>query len=432
MSVQATDSAGVRGGYRYFVVGMLAVVYTFNFLDRQILSILAEPIRKDLNLSDTELGMLTGLTFAVFYTFCGIPIAWLADRSNRVRIITFCCAVWSLFSAACGLAQNFTQLAIARVGVAIGEAGGSPPSYSLISDYFPPKERGKALALYSLGVPIGSMIGAGAGGWLAAEFGWRVAFFVVGLPGLVLSLIAFLTIKEPQRGRLDPIADGAATHEPSPPIAEAIAAFFTNRTLLLTAIAAGMTAFVGYGMLNWNAAYLIRVKGMSLTEIALYFSLILGITGAIGTFMSGWLADRLSRIDRRWYAWIPAIAFAVEIPFFVGFLLAPTWQIAILFVAVPFLMNNVYLAPAIAVVQNAVPPSRRTISGAILLFVLNIIGLGGGPLFVGMISDAAKPAYGENSLMIGLAALIPVIVLTIGAHLLSAMSIGRDKRLSAL
>lgn len=430
MSVDAVAAPKTATSYRYLVVWLLAVVYTLNFLDRQIVSILAEPIRKDLNLTDTQLGMLGGIAFALFYTTFGIPIGWLADRAPRVWIISAACALWSLFTALCGTATNFIQLALFRMGVGIGEAGGSPPSYSLISDYFKPEERGTALAIYSLGVPAGSMFGSALGGWIAAEHGWRMAFFVMGIPGLIMALILLLVVKEPKRGGLDALAADGESHDKPPPIFTAIAGFFSNRTLVLTAIAAGLSAFVGYAALTWNPPFLMRVKGMSLTQVAAYYSLVLGITGMIGTFGAGWLVDKLSVKDRRWFAWVPAIAFAITIPFWIALLYAPTWQIALACIAIPALLNTCYLAPALAVVQNAVAPNRRTISGAVLLFILNLIGLGAGPVYVGRISDMAKAEYGDNSLTVGFAALIPIVGITIVAHLIAAWSIGRDKRLA--
>ncbi|HEX4713146.1 MFS transporter [Phenylobacterium sp.] len=431
MTSATTTAPKAATGYRYVVVGLLAVVYTFNFMDRQILSTLAEPIRKDLNLSDTALGALGGLTFALFYTTFGIPVAWLSDRFKRVWIMAAACGIWSVFTAGCGLATNFTQLALSRMMVGIGEAGGSPPSYSLISDYFPAKERGAGLAIYSLGVPLGSMLGVALGAGVAAAHGWRVAFFVVGLPGVLLALIMLLVVREPKRGGLDEFALGADAHAPAPPAHRAIREFFSNRTLLFTAIACGLSAFVGYAMLNFNAPLLMRVKGMTLKEVSLYYSLVVGVTGAVGTFTSGWMADKLSQRDRRWYSWIPAIAFTLTIPALAGLIWAPTWPIALMFLAIPALLNNMYLAPALAVVQNAVSPGQRTMAGAILLFVLNLIGLGGGPLFLGHVSDMAKPRFGDHSLLIGYAALAPVIVIAIVAHLAAANSIARDKRLAA-
>jgi MFS family permease len=432
MTAAAATGAKTSPGYRYLVVWLLVIVYTLNFLDRQLVSVLAEPIRKDLNLTDTQLGMLGGIYFAAFYTLFGIPVGWLADRTKRIWIMSGACALWSLFTMGCGLAGNFLQLAIMRMGVGIGEAGGSPPSYSLISDYFPPKERGTGLAIYSLGVPLGSMLGAAIGAGIAAHYGWRMAFIAVGAPGVLMALVLLLVVREPKRGGLDAYADGKAGHEPPPPLLSAVSAFFANRTLLLTALSSGLSAFVGYAGLNWNTPFLMRVKGMSLGEVAAYYSLVLGVTGVIGTFMAGWLADKLGQRDRRWYAWIPAAAFAITIPFWGLILWAPSWPLTLLFIAVPALLNNMYLAPALAVVQNAVPPARRTISGATLLFVLNLVGLGGGPLYVGRISDMAKPEWGDRSLVIGFAALIPVVVITILAHLAAAASIARDKRLAAV
>ena len=400
-------------------------------MDRQILSTLAEPIRKDLGLSDSALGALGGLAFALFYTVFGIPVAWLSDRFRRVWIMAAACGVWSLFTAGCGLATNFTQLALSRMMVGIGEAGGSAPSYSLISDLFPARERGAGLALYSLGVPLGTMLGVAMGAGVAAAYGWRVAFFVVGLPGVLLALILLLTIREPKRGGLDLVALGAEAHAPAPPMLRVITEFIANRTLVWTALGCGLSSFVGYAELSWNAPLLMRVKGMSLQEVSLYYSLVVGGTGVAGTLASGWLADRLGQLDRRWYAWIPAIAYALALPALAGIIWAPTWPLALLFVAGPACLNIMYLAPALAVVQNAVPPAQRAMAGAILLFVLNLIGLGGGPLFLGFISDLAKPRFGDHSLLVGYAALAPVMVITILVHMTSAGSIARDKRLAA-
>lgn len=415
---------------RHVVVWLLAIVYTFNFVDRQIMSVLQEPIRHEMGLSDTQLGMLTGLTFALFYTTCGIPIAWLSDRWRRVWIMAAACGIWSMFTIACGMARNFTELATARVMVGMGEAGGSPPAYSLLSDYFPPGERGRALGIYSLGVPAGSALGVAAGGWIAANYSWHAAFVAVGLPGLFLALLLLL-IREPERGALDGTADrvALAAKRTLNPWQEFFA-FFTNRTLLLLSISSGLSAFLNYATLSWNPSLLERVKGMSLTEIAGYYSIVLGVAGAAGTFGAGWLVDRLGRKDGRWYSWVPALAFACAIPALAGIVWAPTWQLALGFVAIVVLLNSTYLAPALTLVQNATPPSRRTLAGATLLFMLNLIGLAGGPVYVGYISDIAKPHFGNHSLLAGYAALGPVILATIVAHLLVARSIRLERVLA--
>ena len=430
MTVQQPDAQNRASAYGYFIVCVLAVVYTFNFLDRQLMSILQESIRADLHLTDTQLGMVTGLAFALVYTFFGIPIAWLADRTHRVRIVAAACAVWSLFSAACGLAISFPTLAMARLGVGLGEAGGSPPSYSVIADYFPPQRRGVGLAIYSLGVPMGTMVGSAAGAWIDKAYGWRAAFFAVGVPGVILlALLVLILVREPPRGRFDAKAAGASDHAASLPLIETIGLFFTNRTLMLTALSSGLSAFCGYAMLNWSPSFLIRIRHMERGEIALYYSLLVGITGVIGTFGSGWLVDRFAKLNRRAYALVPMAAFIISLPFYLAFVWAPSWPLAMCFLAAPALLNNMYLAPALTVIQNAVPPAQRGASSAILLFVLNLIGLGGGPVFVGKISDLLRPAYGVMSLQLALYALGPIYLLTVLAHYAASRSIRRDAAL---
>ena len=409
--------------YRYLCVAILALAYTFNFLDRQILSVLAEPVRKDLHLSDTQIGMLTGFAFALFYTLFGVPIAWFADRSHRVRIVALACACWSLCSAAGGLAGNFLQLAAARMGVGVGEAGGSTPSYAIISDYFPPRERGKALALYSLGVPFGIAIGAALGGGVAAHYGWRAAFFAVGAPGLVVALLILTVVREPVRGAQD---GPAATHEIAPAqLGQVISMFFANPVLRWTALASGLGAFAGYGSSNWVPAFLMRHQHMTLAQVATVYSVCVGVAVGFGTWFSGYLADQWSRRDPRAYAMIAFWGSLVALPFAVAGYLAPTWQISMVFLTVSGAASILYLAPALAVVQNIVPAQARSTSAALLLLVLNLIGLGGGPVFVGAISDTLKPRFGIDSLQIALLCGAPVLLLVMAACLMSARAMGR-------
>lgn len=430
MSAETQDQAKASPAYSYFVVWFLAVVYVLNFLDRQIVSILGKQISADLDLTKTQFGLLGGTSFALLYTTCGIGVAYLADRMSRKWIIALACTIWSVFTALCGTAQNFTQILLYRMGVGFGEAGGSPPSYSLISDYFPAERRGTALAIYSLGVPVGSMLGAFLGGQLALAYGWRTAFFVVGAPGIVLAVLLLLLVREPRRGGLDVVMDGATEHPPAPPILTAITGFFSNRTLVLTAVSSAMSAFVGYAGLVWNPQFLEGVKQMPAADVATYYALALGVTGIIGTLVSGWLVDRLGKKDRRWFAWVPAIAFTLSIPFWFGLIWAPTWQLSLLFLLGPMLMNQAYLAPALTVAQNAVAPAQRTMTGALLLFVLNLVGLGVGPVYVGWIADRMEPAHGDQALAYGFAGVIPFVVLTVAAHIAASFSIARDKRLA--
>ena len=412
------------GRYPWIVAATLAVVYTFNFLDRQFLSVLAEPVRRDLHLSDTQLGLLTGLMFALFYTGFGIPVAALADRTNRVRIIAVAYALWSLFTAACGMATGFGTLALARMGMGIGEAGGSPPSYTLISDYFPPQRRGVALAIYSLGVPMGTLFGAMSGGLIAAAFGWRVAFIALGAAGLLLAPLVLLVVREPPRGRYDSAEARAA---PASPV-QALIAFSRRPELLFTALSAGLTAFIGYALLNWTPAFLMREKGMSLREVAIWYALVSGLSAAFGSWASGVLVDRLGKARPAAYALVPGIAVLISLPLVLAFIFAPTWPIALACFVVPGILIQSYLAPCLAVVQNAMPPAQRGVAAAFLLFVLNLIGLGGGPVFVGMMSDHFKAQYGVHALKAALVSVSPVFLLAFLSQMAAAFYMARHAR----
>jgi predicted MFS family arabinose efflux permease len=409
--------------YRYVVAVTLCVIYTCNFLDRQFLAILAEPVKRSLHLTDTQLGMLTGLMFALFYTVFGIPVAALADRHNRVRIVALACGLWSLCTAACGLASGFATLAVARMGVGVGEAGGAAPSYSIISDYFPPEKRGVGLAIFSLGVPLGTMLGAASGGWIAAHYGWRTAFLVLGGVGLALAPILPLIVREPVRGRRDPRlqAPGDARHSAS--VFTTIKVFIHSPTLLLTACAAGLTAVIIYGLLSWMPAYLIRDEGMSLPQIATSYSFVAGATIGIGTLLGGYLVDRVGPRRPALYALLPGTAVLLSLPFLFGITAAHSGPMALLFMAGPYLLANAYLAPALTVIQNSVAPEQRSAAGAIFLFVLNIIGLGCGPLLIGVASDRFAPVYGVHALRMALLCLAPVFVLVFLVQLAAARSL---------
>lgn len=399
-SVSSNDAVDVdklrSPRYRNYVLAMLVIVYIFNFLDRQIVTILAEPIKVDLGLNDTQIGLMTGLAFAAFYTILGIPLARLADRANRVSIISAALVVWSGMTALCGMAQNFGQMLAARIGVGVGEAGCSPPAHSLIADYFPPEKRASALSIYALGIPIGSILGLLAGGWIAELYGWRTAFFVVGIPGIALAAIVKFTVREPLRGMSDPGTGGVAPAQP--PLREALSTLLQNKTILHLAMGGAMTSFVGYGLGQWLPAYFIRIHGMGLAETATYFGLVLGVASAIGTFLGGALADRFGVRDLRVYAWLPAAGVLIAFPFYLTAMLQDNPYVAIAIMIVPSLLNSLWLGPAFGTIQNLAPTRMRAIASALVLFILNMIGLGLGPFLVGVLSDLLSGTFGNDSL----------------------------------
>ncbi len=380
---------------RRYVLGILVVVYTFNFIDRQILSILLEPIRKDLDIqSDAALGALTGFAFALFYASLGIPIARLADRSNRRNLIAISLTIWSAMTAVSGLVQNYWQLLIARIGVGVGEAGCSPPAHSMISDYYPPAQRATALGIYALGIPFGILFGFLAGGWIEEFFGWRMAFFLVGIPGLLLAILFRYTVKEPPRG----MADGLVEAGSQPGVVETFKFLMRKKSFLHLAIGGALTAFVGYGFTTFAPAFLSRTYGMSSGEIGTWLGLILGIPGGLGIVMGGWLADRFGARDTRWYLWIVSVALLLSVPFNLGIYLAPTENLALLFMLVPVMLGNFYQATTFSQTQGLVELRMRAVAAAVLLFIINIIGLGLGPQMVGVVSDLLKPEYGDDSM----------------------------------
>lgn len=419
-----------EGRYALIVLALLCWVYVLNFLDRQLLSILAKPIQDDLGLSDGQLGRLGGLYFALFYCILGVPVAWLADRSNRVRVLTVACALWSAATAACGVAQSYPQLAIARMSVGIGEAGGVPPSYSIISDYFPAARRGTALGLFNLGPPIGQALGVAFGAKIAAAYNWRLAFIVLGAAGLLAAAVVWGVIREPRRGASDAKARAGAAADVED---EAVSFWGTLRmfaarpTLMLMALSSGANQIVTYGTLGFTTLFLMREKGMTLDEIAIWYALVLGIGVSGGIFLSGRLIDRFAQRSPRVFGLMPAIALAVAIPFFIGFVHAPTWPVALAFLAVPTFLNYFYLTPAVTLVQNSVSARRRTLAGAVLLLIMNLMGLGIGPTWVGAVSDWLRPTHSTNSLQLALYSLVPFYLLAIVLDLLLARRLGRAR-----
>lgn len=388
------DVSVFSAGARQYALSVLVVVYTFNFIDRQILSILLEPIKQDLGLSDTQLGLLTGFAFALFYATLGIPIARLADKSNRRNLIALALTIWSGMTALSGLAQNFWHLLLARIGVGVGEAGCSPPAHSMIADYFPAEKRATALGIYSLGIPVGILFGFIAGGWLNEFFGWRVAFFVVGVPGLLLALLVRFSLREPPRG----MAEGRVDEGVQPTIKETFNFLWAKKAFRHLAFGGALTAFVGYGVVTWMPSFLIRSHGMDTGDAGTYLGLILGIPGGIGIALGGWCADRYGARDTRWYLWIVSVALLAGVPFSVGIYLSETAWMSLLFLMLPVALGNFYQATTFSQTQGLVSLRMRAVAAAVLLFILNIIGLGAGPQAVGIVSDLLSDSYGQESL----------------------------------
>lgn len=400
MSVEAGMSTGAlqrTKGVR-LTLWILLVVYVFNFIDRQIVNILAEPIARDLELSDTQIGLMTGLAFALFYTVLGIPIARFADRptTSRPRLIAVALGVWSAMTALCGLAQNFWQLLLARIGVGVGEAGCTPPAHSLISDMVAPEKRASALAFYSLGIPVGTLLGMVIGGTLADVVGWREAFVVVGLPGVALALVVWFVLKDPRR------ADAAAqlramSSAPALPLRQALAEVMGSRAYLLLLFAGSAAAFLAYGKTTWTTIFFQRTHAMTPGEVGLWFGLISGIGGALGTWLGGYLADRFGAKSRRHVLTAPAVGMTLSIPLAIAAYHAPSWPLALVLLFGPQVFNSLYYGPTYSAAQGLVPLRARAIAAACLLFFQNLIGLGLGPLFFGMLSDWLRPAFGADS-----------------------------------
>jgi MFS family permease len=401
------------GGYAYYVLFVLFLGYVTNSLDRGILGILLPPIRQEFDLSYTQLGLLGGIAFAVFYSTMGIPIASLADRTSRKWVLAVCMATWSGMTALCGAAGSFPQLLAARVGTAVGEAGGSPPSHSLIADYFPIKKRGTALSIYALGVSAGVIIAGPLGGFGNDMWGWRTTFVVAGLPGLFIALLVALTVKEPPRGMADGVAIRAAPK--GNPFA-AIPHLWRRPAFRNMGLAAALHAFVWYGAANFNSVFLSETHRMSTSSIGSWLALF-GLLGAAGTFVGGFLSDRLSTrySDERFYMWVPGVAVVAGIPFQLLGYLAPTIPIAMVGFGLSAFFASFFFGPSFAMAQGLASPSRRAVSASVLLFIQTMIGLGLGPLITGRIADGLIPTLGSDALRYALV-IVAMINLWSGFH----------------
>lgn len=376
-------------GYRNFALAMLLLVYTFNFVDRQILGILASAIKTDLQLSDKQLGLLGGLAFALLYSTLAIPLAWLADRTSRTWVITLSLAVWSLFTGLCGFATSFGQLFAARIGVGVGEAGGIAPSYAVIADMFPPRSRARALAVYSLGIPLGSAAGVMLGGYIAARVDWRTAFFVVGGAGVLLAPLFRLAVREPVRDA--PMADRV-------PVGRVFAILAAKPSFWLLALGAASSSMLGYGLAFWLPSLLKRSFHLDLVQTAQFYGAVLLIGGVPGILLGGAIGDRLGGRDRAIYARAPAIAFLVAVPLFAAGILSHSTAAAFLLFLVPQALVYLWLAPVVTAVQHLVPAHMRATASASFLLINNLIGLGAGSFALGAVSDGLTARFGEEAL----------------------------------
>jgi predicted MFS family arabinose efflux permease len=384
--VAAEAQAGTRFsvGYRRWLLGLLLAVYACSFIDRTILSTVGQAIKVDLKLTDAAFGLLTGPAFALFYTVLGVPIGRMAERFNRVSIISVCIALWSIMTMLSGTAAGYVQLLLYRMGVGVGEGGCSPAAHSLLSDHYPAKQRGGALAIYFAGVPLGIMIGAIAGGWLTQTFNWRTAFLVVGAPGLLLAVLVRLTLREPPRGQ----ADGKAPAPEAPPMSTVIRRLFSTPTFCNAAAGCVLTNLASSGIAQFAASYFVRGWGLNFTTVGLLYGLVTGAAGTVGMLAGGFVTDAAGQRDARWRMWLPAIGSALALPLFATAYTRSDPYLAAGFILFGGVCYSLYFAPTFALAQNLVEPRMRGTASALMYLLINVFGGGLGPWVLGIVSDA--------------------------------------------
>ncbi len=381
--------------YKRYVLAVLLVVYIINFMDRQILALLMQPIKDELQISDTALGLLSGIAFSLFYSTLGIPIARWADKGSRVNIISLAVIVWSGMTALSGMAANFIQLVIARIGVGVGEAGCMPPSHSLMSDYFTPAERTRAMSIYMMGIPIGVMLGFMIGGYVNEYYGWRAAFFILGIPGLIIGLVVKFTVKEPPRGFSDGLKQQSTE---TIPLKKVMATLFGRPSYTHIVVANSLFALGSYGLGQWMPTFFIRSHGMDTAEIGLWSAFVYGSGAGVGIYMGGYLADKFGAKDKRHMARIPAYGLMAAVPLYFWVLTTGSKEIAFL-VQVPLnLFAFLTTAPTFALIQGLAGVRMRAMAAAFALLIINLVGLGLGPLCVGALSDLLSLSFGQEGL----------------------------------
>ena len=397
---------------RATALALLFLVSFFNYMDRYMLAVLLPAIKADLQLSDTEIGFITGLAFTLFYATMGIPIARLADRYSRKNIIAIALSVWSAMTAVCGLAQNFAQLAVARIMVGVGEAGASPPSHSLIADLFPVEKRARALSVYSLGAPVGILVGFMLGGWITQLYGWRAALFTVGIPGILVALVVYRKLHEPERGA----ADGLARRAEVQPFWFSLKTLMASPTFRHLSVGTGLYTVVWLGVVQWLPSFFTRSFGLEIGEVGTWLAIILSVSQIIGMLLGGWLADRLGAADLRWYVWVPSLAILVSTPMFVLTFLTQNPTVAFLSLFLPFMIGVMQGPPSFAVAQGLADVRMRAMAAALLLLITNLIGGGIGPQAVGIMSDYLAAGYQQDSLRYALLAVSLVFGLWSSLH----------------
>lgn len=438
MTVTPVSAAGAAAptykAGRWYALAILTLVYTSSYVDRTIFSVVQEAIKKELQLTDTQLGFMGGTAFGLFYATLGIPIALLADRSNRRNIIAVATAVWSAMTALCGLSTNFWQMVGARIGVGVGEAGSSPPSHSMIADMFAPAERSRAMAIFALGVYLGAMLAFLIGSYVVTIYGWRWTFFIVGLPGILIALLVWLTVKEPQRGH----SEGAIHAPPARTLKEAIASLvgafrflWQSRACRHIIIGVTLTSFVGYGGVQFATSFLMRTHQMTYIQVGLFLAPVAGFVGVAGALLGGYLADRYGKGDIRWTAWVVGFAKFGAVPFGIAFYLIDDVTIALAIYLPAAFLGAFYLGPSFALIQSLSPIAMRATAAATMLFVINIIGLGLGPLIVGKVSDMLIPTFGTDSLRYALLFTYLINIWAAAHYMLAGNALGRDAKKAA-
>ena len=405
---QASVTSPLR---RYYVLGLLTVIYALNFLDRTIFNVLIEPIKKEFALSDTMMGLLAGFGFVLFYSILGIPIARIADRLNRRNIVATALAFWSAMTFCCGLASSVTSLALARIGVGIGESAGTPASQSLVADLFNKNERPRALGIYAIGTYLGVFLGYFIGGWVNQHYGWRMAFMAAGLPGIGLAAVLWLTVAEPARGATDP----ANTKIKAEPLGATLSFLFTQKTFVIVLIGFCLTTYTNYATSAWIPPFLARVHHLTSAQIGTYAGTFKGLCGMAGTLAGGLIVARISRSDDRWKLWAPAIMSGLAGPVFAVCMLTPDFSLMVAALALTSFLVGFHLGPIFAIAQTVARPNMRALASAIVLLTATCFGQGVGPLAVGMISDGLKASYGADAVRYAL--LSAGVTTTLGALL---------------